>query len=217
MRSDPEGPLAAVTLDAFGTLVELVDPVEPLRAALAAAGVERSADDVAAAFAAEVAYYLPRAHEGRDAATLAALREACAGVFLAELDAPLDPAGFAPSFVGALAFRPLPGVEEALDALRARGLRLACVSNWDVSLADALAAAGLAGRLDAVVSSAEAGAPKPDPRPFRLALERLGVEPGRALHVGDDEADRRGAAAAGLRFTPPPVSTRPARMTEPVG
>ena len=214
MRSEP--PLA-VTIDAFGTLVELVDPVEPLRAALAAAGVERDADVVARAFAAEVAYYLPRAHQGRDAASLAALRRDCAAVFLAEAGADLDPAGFAPAFVRALAFRPLPGTVEALDALRARGLRLACVSNWDVSLADALAAAGLAARLDAIVSSAEAGAPKPDPRPFLLALERLGTEPGQTLHVGDDEADRLGAEAAGLAFAPPPLSTLPARMAKASG
>jgi len=207
----------AITIDAFGTLVELVDPVEPLRAALTAAGVEREAEVVAGAFAAEVAHYLPRAHEGRDAASLAALRRDCAAVFLAAAGADLDPARFAPAFVRALSFRALPGTVEALDALRARGLRLACVSNWDVSLGDALAAAGLAPRLDAIVSSAEAGAPKPDPRPFRLALERLGVEPAEALHVGDDEADRLGAEAAGLAFAPPPLSTLPARMKETSG
>lgn len=214
MRSEPP---RAVTIDAFGTLVELVDPVEPLRAALAAAGVERDAEVVTRAFAAEVAHYLPRAHEGRDAASLGALRRDCAAVFLAEADADLDPAGFAPAFVEALSFRPLPGTVEALDALRARGLRLACISNWDVSLADALASAGLAARLDAIVSSAEAGAPKPDPRPFLLALARLGVEPAEALHVGDNDADRLGAEAAGLAFAPPPLSTLPARMAEASG
>lgn len=206
--------LEAVTIDAFGTLVELVDPVEPLRDGLAARGVERGPAEVAEAFAAEVAYYLPRAHEGRDAPSLAALRRDSAGVFLAALEAPLDPDDFAPAFVGALAFRPLPGVVRALTELGARGLRLACVSNWDISLGEALAAAGLAARLDAVVSSAEAGAPKPDPRPFRLALARLGVEPEQALHVGDGAVDREGAAAAGLAFAPPPLSTLPGRMTD---
>ena len=217
MPSERTTRLEAVTIDAFGTLVELADPVEPLRAALAAAGVERSPAAVAEAFAAEVAYYVPRAHEGRDAASLARLRRDCAGVFLAALDAGLDPRGFSPAFVGSLAFHPLPGVPEALDALRARGLRLACVSNWDVSLGHALAAAGLAERLDAIVSSAEAGAPKPDPRPFLLALERLDANPARALHIGDGEVDREGAAAAGLAFAPPPLSTLPRRMAEAAG
>jgi FMN phosphatase YigB (HAD superfamily) len=217
MPSERTAPLEAVTIDAFGTLVELADPVGPLRAALADAGVERSPAAVAAAFAREVAYYVPRAHEGRDAESLARLRRDCAGVFLAALDAGLDPRGFSPAFVGSLAFRALPGVPEALDALRGRDLGLACVSNWDVSLRDALAAAGLADRLDAIVSSAEAGAPKPDPRPFLLALERLGAEPARALHVGDRDVDRKGAAAAGLAFAPPPLSTLPRRMAEAAG
>ena len=214
MRSEPP---RAVTIDAFGTLVELVDPIEPLRAALADAGVERDAEVVARAFAAEVAHYVPRAHEGRDAASLAALRRDCAAVFLAEAGADLDPAGFAPAYVRSLAFRPLPGTVEALDALRARGLRLACISNWDASLADALAAAGLAARLDAIVSSAEAGAPQPDPRPFHLAVDRRGTAPGETLPGGDDEADRLGAAAAGLAFAPPPLSTLPARMAKASG
>ena len=53
---------------------------------------------------------------------------------------------------------------------------------------------------------------KPDPRIFLLTLERLGVNPGRALHVGDDEVDRDGAVAAGLAFEPVPLSTVPARL-----
>ena len=45
------------------------------------------------------------------------------------------------------------------------------------------------------MTSAEAGAAKPDPTAFRLALERLGIEAGRALHVGDEDEDEEGAAA----------------------
>jgi putative hydrolase of the HAD superfamily len=81
-----------------------------------------------------------------------------------------------------------------------------------MTLPETLGRAGLDGFFAAVVSSADAGAPKPDRRPFLLALERLGVEPGRALHCGDEPADEEGAAAAGLRFAPPPVSTLPARL-----
>jgi hypothetical protein len=74
--------LDVVTLDALGTLVELADPVPGLRRALAAHGVEREGADIGYAFAAEVEYYLPRAHIGSDPETLAALRRDCAGVFL---------------------------------------------------------------------------------------------------------------------------------------
>jgi FMN phosphatase YigB (HAD superfamily) len=50
-----------------------------------------------------------------------------------------------------------------------------------------------------VVSSEQARAYKPHPRPFRMALHRLGLEPDEAVHVGDDPGeDRAGARAAGL-------------------
>jgi FMN phosphatase YigB (HAD superfamily) len=204
--------LDAVTLDAMGTLVELVDPVDPLRAALRERGVEASPDEVQAAFAAEVAYYTPRGHEGRDEESLQDLGRACAGVLLSHLGALLDPGEFAPAFVGSLRLKPLPGVLEALAVFGRAGLSLACVSNWDVSLHEQLLRAGLAQRLDAIVSSAEAQAPKPAPGPFHLALDRLRVTAERTVHVGDGEADQEGAAAAGLRFEPAPVATLPERL-----
>jgi HAD superfamily hydrolase (TIGR01509 family) len=208
----PASSLDAVTLDAMGTLVDLEDPVPGLRAALAERGVERGAERVAAAFRAEVAYYVERTVEGRDEESLADLRRRCAAVFLEHAGAALDAEEFAPAFVGTIAFRPLPGVEAALARLERAGLALAVVSNWDVSLAGHLERAGLAPRFAVVVSSAEAGAAKPDRRPFELALERLGVPPARALHCGDGDSDRDGAAAAGLLFEPAPLATLPERL-----
>jgi putative hydrolase of the HAD superfamily len=202
----------AVTIDAYGTLVELDDPVPRLRLALRARGVERSEELVAAAFAAEVAYYVPRSHEGRDEATLALLRRDCAGVFLAAAEADVDPGSFAADFVGSLVFRPLAGAADACGRLRAAGLRLAVVSNWDVGLHEHLARLGLAELLDAVVTSAEAGAPKPARAIWELALERLGAGPAAAVHVGDSEADAEGARAAGLRFEPAPLAAAAARI-----
>jgi HAD superfamily hydrolase (TIGR01549 family) len=114
--------------------------------------------------------------------------------------------------VGSLVFRPLDGVVGALRRLRRAGLELACVSNWDVGIGEQLEKAGLAAYLSAVVSSAETGAEKPDPRVFAEALTRLGVQAERAVHIGDDEADQAGALAAGLRFEPPPLATLPARL-----
>ena len=204
--------LDAVTVDAFGTLVELADPVERLRDALAGRGVARDGGHVRRAFAAEVGHYVPRAHLARDAATLAALRRECMVVVLGALGARLDPGEFVPAFVAALEFRPIEGAVDALDRLRGEGLVLACVANWDYTLPDQLAATGLAGRFAAVVSAAEAGAPKPEPAIFRLALGRLGIPPERALHVGDDKVDRLGAEAAGLAFEPAPLATLPQRL-----
>ncbi len=188
----------AITIDAYGTLVELVDPVPALQAALAERGVERDADQVKAAFKAEVAYYRPRTVEGRDAESLAALRVACTGVFLGAAGAALDPEEFAPSFVEALVFRPVAGAVEAVARFRAQGLALAVVSNWDVGLREKLGP--LASQFEVVLTSAEAGAPKPGPAVFLAALDRLGVAPARALHIGDEQSDEDGARAAGMQF-----------------
>ena len=202
----------AVTIDAFGTLVELENPVGRLQTALAERGVVRDEQSIVAAFAAEVEYYLVHKGEGKDDASLLDLRNRCSGVFLQGVAPELGPEEFASAFVGSLVFRPLDGVEEALRRLRRAGLELACVTNWDVGIGEQLERAGVAPYLSTVVSSAETSAEKPDPRVFAEALKRVGVEPRRAIHIGDDEADRAGALAAGLCFEPPPLATLPARL-----
>jgi putative hydrolase of the HAD superfamily len=213
MRSSPNASsLDAVTVDAMGTLVELDEPAPRLRRSLAERGVERELDEVAAAFQAEVAYYLPRTLEGKDDESLADLGRRCTGVFLEHARVDLDPAEFAPAFLAAIVFRPLEGAASALVRLRQAGLVLACVSNWDVSLAEHLERARLAGSFTEIVSSAAAGSAKPDPEVFLVALERLGVPPGRALHIGDGKGDAQGAAAAGLAFEPVPLATLPERL-----
>jgi putative hydrolase of the HAD superfamily len=198
--------LDAVTVDGFGTLVRLVDPVPTLAGALLERSIERSAGVVRDAFAAEVAYYRPNAVAGYDPASLAALRLDCTRVFLDAAGAALDPAAFVDSFMSAIVFEPMPGAIGSLVELRARGLELAVVSNWDVGLAEHLGRIGVAPLFSAIVTSAEAGAAKPDPVVFRLALERIGVEPGRALHVGDEPEDEEGARAAGMHFAHAPLA-----------
>src|SRR5207244_3349974 len=142
-------------------------------------------------------YYTPRSHIG----PLEELRRACVAIFLDAAGAELDVENFTPVFLDAIAFEPVPGALDALERLRTYGLALGVVSNWDETLPERLSGF----RVDAVVSSAEAGAPKPDPAVFRLALERLGVRPERALHVGDAQADEEGARRAGMRFAPAPL------------
>jgi putative hydrolase of the HAD superfamily len=204
--------LDAVTVDAMGTVVELADPAPPLQRALRERRVERDLDEVGAAFRAEVAYYLPRTLEGRDEETLGDLGLRCTAVFLEHAGAELDAQEFAPAFLASIVFEPLFGAAAALGRLRNAGLALACVSNWDISLAGHLERAGLATFFTAIVSSAEAGAAKPDPGVFQVALDRLGVPPDRALHIGDGDGDREGAAAAGLAFEATPLATLPERL-----
>jgi putative hydrolase of the HAD superfamily len=198
--------LDAVTLDAFGTLLELEDPLPALGDALRERGVSPDPALVAEGFAAEVAYYRLHAVEGRDSDRLAVLRRECARVFLAGVGVELDPAEFAPAFVAALRFRLLPGVAVTLASLRARGLALAVASNWDCSLPDFLAGLGIDSYLAAVVTSAQVGAEKPDPAIFAAALAELGVEAARTLHIGNSPADEDGARAAGLHFAHAPLA-----------
>lgn len=86
-----------------------------------------------------------------------------------------------------------------LARLRELGLKLAVVSNSDGRAEEGLRAAGLHDYFDLVLDSAHVGVEKPDPRIFRIALERLGVPAEAALYVGDlYEVDVVGARAAGL-------------------
>ena len=96
-------------------------------------------------------------------------------------------------------WRAYPDVEPAFRRLHDRGLRLGVISNWDRRLASLLGGLGLGELLETVVSSADVGMRKPDPRVFELACDRLGVEPAQAAHVGDHHyADITGATAAGM-------------------
>ena len=175
-------------------------PAPRLRDGLRAIGVEVSEEAAAKAMKAEIAYYRAHLGQGRDQAGLAALRRACAEVVRDALGRQeLDRGVVERKLLGALRFDPFPDAVPALEALRAAGVRVVAASNWDVSLHEQLAATGLTPLLDGALSSAEVGAPKPDPRIFTRALALAGARAVEALHVGDDvEADVGGARAAGL-------------------
>jgi FMN phosphatase YigB (HAD superfamily) len=194
--------LDAVTLDAHGTLVTLANPVPALTKVLYERGVDRTPETVLAGFRAEVAHYAPRASEGHDKESLARLQRECAGVFLEAVGADLDPEEFAPAYVGALHFEVLPGVFDSLKRLRALGLELAVVANWDLSLRRLLGDTGLELCFTVIVHAAR----KPEPDGLLRALAELQVEPGRAMHIGDGDADQAAATAAGIRFAPAPVA-----------
>jgi putative hydrolase of the HAD superfamily len=90
-------------------------------------------------------------------------------------------------------------VRPAFERLRDRGIRIGVISNWDRRLPGLLDGLGLTDIVEVVVSSADVGLRKPDPRIFGLACERLGVEAARSAHVGDHVyADVLGARTAGL-------------------
>lgn len=190
-------PEPAVLLDALGTLVELERPWPHLLDELAARGVVVSEERARAAMLAEMAYYRVHHDEASDWAGLEDLRRRCAAVVADELLTPLPLDLVLDALLAAIRFRPYPEVPDALARLRADGVRLAVVSNWDVSLHDVLERTDLRRLVDAVVISAVEGVAKPDPAIFRIALAKLGVS--EAVHVGDSlEHDVAGARAAGL-------------------
>jgi putative hydrolase of the HAD superfamily len=97
--------------------------------------------------------------------------------------------------------RPAEGARAALDGLESMGLRCACVSNSDGRVESHLRDTDMLRGLEFVVDSQLVGFEKPDPRIFRVALDRMGLDPDRVLFVGDIRSvDEGGAAAAGTHF-----------------
>jgi len=193
-------PIAAVSLDAMGTLLTFDPPAPLLRSALREDPGIAVADDVARdAIRAEIAFYRAHMHTGRDAASVAALRRASAEAMRPVLRTDAHPEALTGALMAALRFRAYPDAVPALRALRECGLRLVVASNWDFSLHERLEETGLAGLVDGAVASAELGVAKPDAALFAAALARVGAAPGVALHVGDHpREDVEGARAAGL-------------------
>lgn len=91
-----------------------------------------------------------------------------------------------------------PDAERVFKALRAAGVKLAVVSNFDTRLRPVLRALNCDHWFDAVAVSAEVEAEKPNPTIFLKACELLGVNPDDVVHVGDDRRnDIWGARDAG--------------------
>jgi FMN phosphatase YigB (HAD superfamily) len=194
--------IRAVTIDALGTLVHMQPPGPRLRQRLReGAGVELSEEQATAGFAAEIHYYLDHHLEGGDAASLDALRDRCAGVLRTALGIEDVELGLVrEAMLGSLHFDAFGDAAPALVQLRSRGVRVVAASNWDSSLPEVLERTGLAELLDGVVSSAGAGAAKPDVALLEAALRLAGSAPAEALHVGDRlDKDVDGALALGMR------------------
>jgi putative hydrolase of the HAD superfamily len=91
-------------------------------------------------------------------------------------------------------------VGPTLELLRALGVRMGIVSNWDSRLPDVLRLLRLDSFFDAVLVSHIEGIEKPHPEIFRRAMAKLDAHPDQTLHVGDvPELDIEGARAAGIR------------------
>ena len=104
------------------------------------------------------------------------------------------------TFSNTSSYRLYDDARPAMDALEQAGYRLGLISNFDSWLQKMLVEMEVGHRFDTAVISGIEGIEKPDPAIYRLAVERAGVAPEAAAHVGDSPAmDIEPAAAAGMR------------------
>lgn len=189
-----------LSLDALGTLLEMLDPFEALVGELENRGVTVTREEVTPALVAEMTHYRDGMQGAGDAESLEELRRSSTRVLIDNLPAPVTgELGFdelRAALMASVRFRPFPEVLETLAALRERGVRTVVVSNWDISLHEQLADSGIDRLVDAALCSAQAGASKPDPRLLVKGLELVGAAPEEAWHVGDDPVNDAGAAMA---------------------
>lgn len=93
----------------------------------------------------------------------------------------------------------LPGVERFLLEVRDAQIPAAVVTNATTSVARRTANAAPEGTFSVVIGNDETTHPKPDPQPYLLAAERLGVDPTQCVALEDSPSGVRSATAAGMR------------------
>ena len=102
-------------------------------------------------------------------------------------------------FASATVWELAPRVRSHLEHLRAAGIRLGVLSNWDSRLRSMLDDLDLGDAFDFLVISYDVGVEKPHPDIFQAALARAGSSPAETLLVGDSyETDIEAASRSGL-------------------
>jgi HAD superfamily hydrolase (TIGR01509 family) len=98
------------------------------------------------------------------------------------------------------ALTPIPGVLDALENARARGLRLAVASSSSLDwVSDHLERLGLLGFFESLSTRYDVERVKPDPALYFHALEQLGLQPAQAVAIEDSPNGAKAALTAGLR------------------
>jgi phosphoglycolate phosphatase len=92
-----------------------------------------------------------------------------------------------------------PGVMEGLSEMKAKGLRLACVTNKPYQFSiKLLEQTGLLADMEFVLGGDSLPKRKPDPMPMLAACERFGLAPQQVLAIGDSINDALAARRAGV-------------------
>ena len=190
----------AVLFDVGGTLIGFVDD-EPFRWFLEVAGLPAGIEDGQRLYG----RFLSVIRAERDRAQGVGASEASLEAFWRSVfalvwpDVPELAAAMYQWFRMNRFDRLLEDVRPALDGLRAAGLRLGVISNFTGGLDTLLSHLGVLECFEFVITSAQVGLAKPDPRIFDLAVDRLALPRRRLLYVGDHFGDDiQGAWAAGL-------------------
>jgi phosphoglycolate phosphatase len=91
------------------------------------------------------------------------------------------------------------GVAEAVEALKRDGYAVGICTNKPAALAETLLQRlGVRDLFDSMIGADTLPVRKPDPAPYRAAVERAGGDISRSYLVGDTITDRKTAAAAGV-------------------
>ena len=93
----------------------------------------------------------------------------------------------------------LPGIERFLSEVHDAQIPAAIVTNATTSVARRTANAAPEGTFSVIIGNDETTTPKPDPQPYLLAAERLGVDPTQCVTLEDSPSGVRSATAAGMR------------------
>ncbi|MCP8995403.1 HAD family phosphatase [Rothia sp. P3C3.S176] len=93
----------------------------------------------------------------------------------------------------------LPGIERFLSEVHDAQIPAAIVTNATTSVARRTANAAPKGTFSVIIGNDETTHPKPDPQPYLLAAERLGVDPTQCVALEDSPSGVRSATAAGMR------------------
>ncbi|MGH2618174.1 MAG: HAD family hydrolase [Thermomicrobiales bacterium] len=208
------GPIDLVTFDLYDTLIELNPPRwERLAEAARKQGIEtdpitlRDADRIAEDYFTVENGQVPirdRAKPEREAFRLELMRR-----WLEAAGLPHDPETtreLREAYISEFDevpdyhhYRLFDDVLPALRTVRRAGIRTAVISNADNDVTIVCTHFAFAPLMDLIVTSALVGYEKPDPRTYHAALEPLGIDPGRAIHVGDQpKSDVVGARGVGM-------------------
>lgn len=208
----------ALLFDLVGTLVDEASDYESLDAAMEAARFRFSIQEPASALSGDFSLALMEIlREGDDAGAgpgggpgpeFVPFEEAAKEIFAAVLEvrgidvSEADVAWFWATFlqVQKRIARLMPDARPALEWARRHGHPIVVITDADpYFVREIMPGLGIVGLWDAIVTAADAGVPKPDPRIFKLALERADVSAHSAIMVGDSyERDVLGARAAGI-------------------